>query len=160
MNFTIHKITDKDKNWVLEITRQWGADFIVSRGRKIYPVEIEGYFAQDNNGKRIGMVTYEVTDNQCEIVTLDAFEKFQGIGTALLNTVIDKMKEKSVTRLWLITTNDNLDGIRFYQRRDWTMCKIHVDALEYSRKLKPAIPKIGLHGIPMRHEIEFEFLLD
>ena len=159
MNFTIHKITDKDKNWVLEITRQWGADFIVSRGRKIYPVEIEGYFAIAEDGERVGMVTYEVIDNQCEIVTLDAFEKFQGIGTTLLKRVIDEMKKRKVTRLWLITTNDNLDGIRFYQRHGWTLCAVHVNALENSRKIKPSIPKIGLHGIPMLHEIEFEYVL-
>lgn len=159
MNFTIHKITEKEKDWVLEVTRKWGADFVVSRGRKIYPTEIEGFLAIADNGERIGIVTYEIIDNQCEVVTLDAFNKFQGIGTALLETVINEMKEKPVTRLWLITTNDNLDAVRFYQCRGWIMCNVHVNALENSRKIKPSIPVIGQYGIPMRDEIEFEILL-
>jgi N-acetylglutamate synthase-like GNAT family acetyltransferase len=160
MNFTIIKKTANNKKWAVEIIGKWLADFIVSRGRKIYPAELEGFYAVDSDGERVGMTTYEVTGNQCEVVTIDAFKKFQGIGTALLDTVINEMKKRSVSRLWLITTNDNLDGIRFYQRRGWTMCAVHVDALEHSRKIKPVIPEIGLHGIPMRHEIEFEYLLD
>lgn len=160
MDLTIHKITDKDKEWVLEIIRKWGADFVISRGRKIYPTEIEGFYAEDVNGERVGMVTYEVTNDECEIVTLDAFNKFQGIGTALLEEVINEMKKKSINRLWLITTNDNLDAVRFYQCKGWTMCNVHVNAIELSREIKPTIPKIGQYGIPINHEIEFEMFLD
>lgn len=159
MKFTIKKITEKDKDWVLQVTRKWGADFVVSRGRKIYPSEIEGFYAEHSDGERTGLVTYEIIDNQCEVVTLDAFNKFQGIGTALLDEVIIEMKKRSISRLWLITTNDNLDAIRFYQSKGWKMCEIHVDAIEVSREIKPSIPQIGQYGIPISHEIEFEMFL-
>jgi hypothetical protein len=36
---------------------------------------------------------------------------------------------------------------------------IHRNAIEISRKLKPSIPIIGKHGIPIKHEIEFEMNL-
>ncbi|MDH3890334.1 MAG: GNAT family N-acetyltransferase [candidate division Zixibacteria bacterium] len=159
MSFTIKKVTDKEREWVLEIARGWGADFIISRARRIYPAEIEGYYAVDQTGKRVGLVTYEVTGDQCEVVTLDAFDKFRGVGTALLDTVRAEMPKRGVERMWLITTNDNLDAIRFYQRRGWTIATVHVNALAESRRMKPSISEIGMHGIPLRDEIEFELLL-
>ena len=159
MSFTIKPVTDDDRAWVLEIARGWGADFVVSRARKIYPAEIEGFYAIDPTGKRIGLVTYEVRGDQCEVVTLDAFNKFHGVGTAMLDRVRDNMQQRSVSRMWLITTNDNLDAIRFYQRRGWTIAAVHLNALAESRKIKPSIPEIGMYGIPMRDEMEFELLL-
>lgn len=159
MSFNIHKVEDKDKAWVLEIVRKWGADFIVSRGRKIYPTEIEGLYALDDSGRRVGLVTFEIINDQCEIVTLDAFKKFNGIGTALLETAVEKARGLGVKRVWLITINDNLDAIRFYQRRRFRLAAIYKDALNLSRQIKPSIPEIGMHGIPLRDEIEFEMIL-
>ena len=159
MNLTIHAVTDSDRKWVLEIIRSWGADFIVTRGRKVYAAEIDGFYAIDDNGQRVGLATYEIIGGQCELVTLDAFDKFSGIGSALTERVIETAQERGCKQLWLITTNDNLDAIRFYQRREMRIATVHVNALDLSRKIKPAIAKIGQHGIPLRDEIEFEMLL-
>jgi len=156
MPISIYPILESDKNWVKKIVEGWLADFIVSRGWKIYPAEIDGFYAADESGKRIGLVTYEIIDNQGEIVTLDAFEKFQGIGTALIEAVKKVARQKKCRRLWLITTNDNLEAIRFYQRRGFTLAAVYVNALSLSRKIKPSIPEMGSFGIPMRDEIEFE----
>jgi hypothetical protein len=59
----------------------------------------------------------------------------------------------------LITTNDNLHAIGFYQKRGFQMAAIHRGAVNEARKLKPSIPMIGAHGIPMRDEIELEMVL-
>ncbi|MBK9123270.1 MAG: GNAT family N-acetyltransferase, partial [Chloroflexi bacterium] len=64
-----------------------------------------------------------------------------------------------IHRLWLITTNDNLDALRFYQKRGWHLVAVHRDALNESRRLKPQIPIIGMDGIPLRDEIELEMTL-
>ncbi len=159
MALQIHPVTEQDKTWLMEIVRTWGADFIITRGRKVYPSEIEGFYASDDDGERIGLVTFEIIGDQCEVVTLDAFRKFSGVGTALMETVRTIARQRACCRLWLITTNDNLDAIRFYQRRGMTIAAVHVNALEHSRQLKPTIAKIGQHGIPLRDEIEFEELL-
>ena len=159
MKISIDPIKAEDREWVLEVIRGWGADFIVSRGRRIFAAELEGFIARDDDGERVGLVTYEVLDNECEIVTLDAFTKFTGIGTKLVGAVIDRFKGMDVKCLWLITTNDNLDAIRFYQKRGFTIAAVHVNAIENSRRLKPSIPVIGCYGIPIRDEIEFEMIL-
>ncbi len=160
MTFEIRKVTGKDKDWVLEVVRSWGADFVVSRGRKIFPAEIDGFLAVDERGNKVGLVTFEIVDDQCEIVTLDAFVKFSGIGTALVEKVRETAHARGCRRLWLITTNDNLETIRFYQRRGFTLAAIHKNALSLSRQLKPSIPHVGQYNIPLRDEIEFELYLD
>jgi N-acetylglutamate synthase-like GNAT family acetyltransferase len=159
MALQIHPVTEQDKTWLMEVVRTWGADFIITRGRKVYPSEIEGFYAADDAGERIGLVTFEIIGDQCEVVTLDALRKFSGVGTALMETVRTIARQRACRRLWLITTNDNLDAIRFYQRRGLTIAAVHVNALEHSRQLKPTIAKIGQHGIPLRDEIEFEEML-
>jgi ribosomal protein S18 acetylase RimI-like enzyme len=159
MDYQIRPVDQRDSEWVLEVVRRWGADFVVTRGRKVYPQELDGFVAIDNTGERAGLLTYEVVGNQCEIVTLDAFEKFVGIGTALIGQVCRAAARQGCRRVWLITTNDNLDAIRFYQRRGFAIAAVHTDALSESRRLKPSIPKVGLYGIPLSDEIEFEMML-
>ena len=69
-------------------------------------------------------------------------------------------RDAGCTRLWLITTNDNVDALRFYQRRGFRLAKLHPGAVDDSRaRLKPGIPKLGDHGIPLRDELELELEL-
>ncbi len=158
-DYVIYKMTEKDKPKVLEIIRKWGADFIVSRGKKIYPAEIEGFYTLNSENEISGLVTFEISGEQCELVTLDSFQKFQGIGTALLEHLKKYLKTKNCKRLWLITLNDNLDAIRFYQKRGFRLSNIYINALENSRKIKPSIARTGNYGIELRDEIEFELRL-
>lgn len=61
------------------------------------------------------------------------------------------------TRLWLVTTNDNLDALRFYQRRGFRLSRLRPGAVDLSRQtLKPEIPEVGTFGIAIRDELELE----
>lgn len=66
MNFAIRPVSDGDRPWVLDVVRGWGADFIVSRGRKVFPAELPGFIAVDDKDQRIGLATYEIVADQCE----------------------------------------------------------------------------------------------
>jgi ribosomal protein S18 acetylase RimI-like enzyme len=96
---------------------------------------------------------------ECEVITLDSVRQGIGVGTALLEAVSRAASERKCSRLWLITTNDNVDALRFYQKRGLRLETIHRDAIEQSRDMKPQIPLTGAHGIPIRDEIELELLL-
>jgi len=65
-------------------------------------------------------------------------------------------KMKNCSRIWLITTNDNVDALRFYQKRGYEIKSVHRYAIEESRKIKPQLPFVGKYGIPIRDEIEME----
>lgn len=107
----------------------------------------------------MGLLTYNISDDELEIVTLNAIEEGKGIGTALLDEVETHAKMKKCSRVWLITTNDNIDALRFYQKRQYEIKSVHRYAIEESRKIKPQLPFVGKYGIPIRDEIEMEKLL-
>ncbi len=157
--FEIKPLELPDRAWVAEFIRnRWGSDRQVSRGRIYIPAELPG-FAAWQNARPVGLVTYQIEGDQCELCTLDSSIERQGVGAALLKRVKAAAILAGCRRLWLITTNDNLNALRFYQKRGMTIAAIHVNALEQSRRLKPEIPLIGSNGIPLRDEIELELLL-
>jgi GNAT superfamily N-acetyltransferase len=123
-----------------------------------HPATLPGFIAWQV-GERIGLVTYHLEVDGCEIVTLDSQRPGIGVGTALIEAVRRVAQEAACHRLRVITTNDNLEALRFYQKRGFRLVAVHPRAMEASRRLKPEIPLIGQHGIPLRDEIELEMPL-
>lgn len=155
----IVEYTENYKDWAVELlTKSWGSNQSVSRGVVYEADKLLGFVAVVG-GKPGGLVTYRIHGDQCEIVTINTSNKYQGIGTALIKSVKYMAKDNQCSRLWLVTTNDNVDAIRFYQKRGFVLAAIHRNAMAHSRKLKPIIPLIGDYGIPIRDEIEFEMNL-
>ena len=137
---------------------RWGSEEMISRGRIYRPEQLEGFVAEDVN-EWIGLLTYFIKDNECEVTSIDSLREGQGIGSILLNKVIEEARARDCVRIFLITTNDDLNALGFYQKRGFEMVTIFRGALKESCKLKPSIPLIGNHGIPLRDEIELEMIL-
>jgi len=116
-------------------------------------------FVAVREGRPIGLVTYRIDGDECEITTLNSPVEGVGIGSALVAAVKGAAVSAKCKRLWLITTNDNLSALRFYQKRGFLLVAVHRDALQESRRPKPEIPLVGRDGIPLRDEIELEMLL-
>ena len=66
-------------------------------------------------------------------------------------------KRKNLNSVIVITTNDNLRALQFYQKRGFVLNKIYFDSMKEARKLKPAIPLKNDNGILIRDEIELKF---
>jgi ribosomal protein S18 acetylase RimI-like enzyme len=152
----VRSIYDADKTWINRIlTDRWGSTTIITRGVLHAANELSGFIAVEENVP-VGLLTYRFDAGACEIVSLDSLSDGRGIGSSLLKSVEQSAKEKRCSRIWLITTNDNLHALRFYQRRGYVLVAVHRDAMERSRQLKPQIPIVGKDGIPLRDEIELE----
>ena len=157
--FSIRPLAAYDQDEVKRfITQKWGAEIIVVHGVVYFPHTLPG-FAALQDGKYVGLTTYTFKGAGCEIVTLDSDLPSRGIGTALIEAVKEVATKQGCKRLWLITTNDNLNALRFYQKRGFALVAVYRNALERSRRIKPEIPLTGEHGIPLRDEIELEMLL-
>ncbi len=156
---SVRPLTGNDSRWVGRRLREWwaGPD-IVTRGRIHDAASLPGFIAV-RDGERAGLVTYNISGDQCEIVTLNSLVEGAGIGTALINAVRDVAVREGCKRLWLVTTNDNTAALRFYQQKGFRLAALRRNALEQSRRLKPEIPLVGNDGIPLRDEIELEMIL-
>ncbi|MFQ5832842.1 MAG: GNAT family N-acetyltransferase [Candidatus Thorarchaeota archaeon] len=152
----IRSISDADKTWVRQMSiEHWSSEVMVTRGR-VYRVEdLPGCIAL-LDGERVGLLTYFVHEDSIEIITLNSLLEKQGIGSALLSAVQERAMEIGRTRIWLVTTNDNLEALRFYQKRGFFIRSIYSNAIKNSRRLKPEIPLVSENGIPIRDEIELE----
>jgi ribosomal protein S18 acetylase RimI-like enzyme len=140
------------------ISEHWFSTDMVVRGELVDMTSLDCFVIHDSEAI-IGLLTYRIKDDECEIMSLDSLNEKQGIGTNLLNTVIEIASKNKCTKVKLITTNDNVNAIRFYQKRGFDMVKLYHNALDTSRNLKPSIPLLGDFNIPLKHEIEFEMLL-
>lgn len=131
---------------------------MVVKGR-IHNMEVlPGLVVFDAN-RIVGLITYNIENEECEIVSLDSLFENKGLGTKLVEKVVEVAQKERCKRVWLITTNDNIRAIKFYQRRGFDMKDIYINAVNEARKIKSEIPVVGYDDIPILHEIEFEKML-
>ena len=149
--------TEKDNIAISEIINRWGSNILVTRGKSYRAEDLDGILAYEN-GKIIGLGLYYIKDNNCEIVLLETFIQNKGIGTQIIEKIKKIAKTKNCKRIWLITTNCNINALRFYQKRGFHFSNIYINAMEESRRIKPEIPKEE-NGIEIRDEIEFEIVI-
>jgi ribosomal protein S18 acetylase RimI-like enzyme len=149
--FAVRAIRDEDRPAVTRLVREfWGADVVVGHGRVFRPAELPGFLVEGGDG----LLTYEVRGGTLEIVTINAVDGRRGIGTALVEAAVDAARAHGCTEVRVTTTNDNVDALRFYQRRGFRLVELRPGALARSRELKPEIPELGAYGIPLRDELE------
>ena len=160
MSVRIRPVTKEDRNRVRDFIRdQWGDEIIIVHGIIYQPHKLKGFVATDDNKSIVGLATYNITNNECELVTLNSIHEGEGIGSLLLKTIINENLRAGCSRLWCITTNDNLPALGFFQKRGFRIIAIHPGAVERSRSLKPSLPLYGIDSIPILDEIELELRL-
>ncbi len=156
--FLIRPVQPEDREWIQRLIRErWGSDFGVVHDTVFHPADLPGYLALRGED-RAGLLTYNISDQVCEIVTLDSLVPTRGIGTALIDAVKTNARNSGCRRLRVTTTNDNLNALRFYQKKGFVLAALRLNALEKTRKLKP-VPELGENGIPIRDEIELEMAI-
>ena len=157
-SISVLPLKDEDREWAAGlISRQWGARMIISKGKVTIHTLCRGL--SWSREERVGLATYNFEGKDCELVTIQSVRDSEGIGSALLSAVRGAAELAGCRRIWLITTNDNLRALGFYQKRGMSLVAVYRNAMEAARRLKPQIPQIGQNGIPIRDEIELEITL-
>ncbi|GGE40132.1 hypothetical protein GCM10011391_18640 [Pullulanibacillus camelliae] len=133
-------------------TTHWGStEMVISSG--VYRCdELDGFAILSEKGCLIGLITYILREKECEIISLDSLEENKGIGTQLINRVEEEALRGGRLLVKLITTNDNMHALGFYQKRGYRLVKVLLNAVDEARKLKPEIPKMANNGIPILDE--------
>ena len=150
----IRPVEESDRPTVEWLTTQlWGAAEVAVHDGVFCPAELPGFIAE-RAGRIAGLVTFEVRPGVLEIVTINALDLYQGIGTMIIEAVRAEAKRLDCDQVTLTTTNDNMGALRFYQRRGFRLAVLRPGAVDRSRQLKPQIPRSGDFGIPLRDEID------
>jgi DNA-3-methyladenine glycosylase I len=154
MSFTVRSLTDDDRPWLTGfMTERWGVPLAAGGGRLHRLDDLPGFAAVSADGAVAGVVTYLIEADTCEVVSIDSVVQGEGVGTALLEAACQAAAAAGCRRVRLITTNDNVDALRFYQRRGFALTELRRGAVEESRRMKPQIPEVGAYGIPIRDEL-------
>ncbi|MFD1412553.1 GNAT family N-acetyltransferase [Oceanobacillus jeddahense] len=133
--------------------KQWGSPEMVISSGIFDCTKLEGFAVLNTEGEIVGYITFIISDSECEIISLDSLEEGKGIGTALVQKVEAVAKAEDCQKVKLITTNDNLHALGFYQKRGYDLTALFKGAVKKAREWKPEIPQTGNEGIPIRDEI-------
>ena len=159
MSLDVRDFEAADHAWARRlIGAHQGGDHRVARlGELLDPTEQEGIVAE-LDGRPIGLLTVHETDRGLEVLTLHSEVGGVGAGTRLLETALRVAEASHAPRLWLVTTDANLDAIRWYLRRGLTVARVHPGAVDADRAtIKPTIPATNPENErPIRDLIELE----
>ena len=156
MSLKIKKIRDSDLDTVLEIvTRLWGDAIMVVHGDVFHIAEQPGLMAVLED-QIVGILHYQIGKGECEILSLASLIEGQGIGSTLLREIETIAQTAGCEKLSLITTNDNLHALGFYQRRGFHLAALYPGQVTRAREIKPSIPLVGDYNIPIQDELKLE----
>lgn len=151
----IRHLEPHDHDWVEELMEdRWRGTTVISRGRAHDVRALPGLVAV-LEGEPAGVLTYLDEGPDRQLITLDAIIEHRGVGQALLTAILDETPS-TCERIWLTTTNDNVDALIFYQRAGFSLAAVHRDSMDEARRLKPTIPEVARNGVPIRDELELE----
>ena len=132
----VSEITPADRDWVATTLVQEWTSTSVARGGEL--VEAAGL---------------------SEVVAISTTRPRSGVGRALMERCFAEARATACRRVWVVTTNNNVAAIAFYQHVGLDLLALHRNAVRASRKLKPTIPVRDAEGVRIDHELEFELLL-
>jgi len=135
------------------VAKLWGSEAVAVHGTSLRPAGMAGIIAERSQ-RVVGLLTYQVLGEMLEIVTINALDRRCGIGTLLIEAAVGQAQRLGCREIRLTTTNDNIDALRFYQRRGFRLAELRPGAVDRSRQQKPEIPRVGDYGIPLRDEID------
>jgi ribosomal protein S18 acetylase RimI-like enzyme len=157
----VRHVHDDERSWLrTAFAERWGDEIVVGRGRVWTPHELPAVVAVDDADERVGFATYVVEGSVAELVSIDALQPGAGVGRQLVEAVAAAARTAGADRLLVMTTNDNLVALRFYQRLGFRLAELRPGAVDRARAtLKPSIPETGNEGIPLRDEIDLVLAL-
>ncbi|MFN2302783.1 MAG: GNAT family N-acetyltransferase, partial [Anaerolineales bacterium] len=135
MSVIIETIQAQDHERISEIVCDlWGDESVVVHNEIFNPKKLEGFKAVEDD-IIIGILHYQIRGSECEILTLASLREKHGVGTALINAIETLAKSNGCHKLSLITTNDNLLALGFYQRRGFHLKALFPNQVAQSRKI-------------------------
>ncbi len=156
MGVRVRPLRSEDRAWAASlILERWDDEIVVGHGHTWRPAELDGFVAQDDDGTRVGLLTFDVAGGVLEVVTIDALRAREGIGSALMLAAIERAHAAALS-VRVMTTNDNAPAVAFYEELGFRIVEVREGAVAESRSIKPSIPMVGVGGVPITDEVLLE----
>ena len=156
----LHDINGENRALVNAFLKEhWYATTMVLRGEILDMTRAEGFFLEED-GAILALLTYRFDGGVFEILSLDSLRENEGLGTRMVDEALRRARELNAEKMVVITSNDNMRAMAFYQKRGFDLVRLYRNGLEAARRLKPDIPLVGRDDIPLRHELECERILE
>src|SRR5205814_3021670 len=82
---SVRRLDDDDRDWARRlIAETWGVPVVSPGGVYDDPAALDGLVAEDDAGRRVGLLTHRIAEGRCEIVALVVLEEGRGHGRAWL----------------------------------------------------------------------------
>lgn len=150
--YTIQQASCEDVEVLEELVKLFWGDPIQLMFNKTYRVAQEPTITAKKDGDIIGFISYnDFNKNAVLIVALGILPGFQGcgIGRTLVEQIEDYAKSKGKQQLLVVTSNDNLPALAFYQRHGFQLFEVEPNVI--AKKLGGLQP--GIARIPIRDEL-------
>jgi len=133
----VRDLMDGDREWLRDLIESaWGLPIVTVSGLH-YPDSYPGFVVEEN-GERLGAVTYRFFGGEYELVTLNSVVADHGVGSALLHA-LRELAQNDNSPLWLITIDNNATAIRFFEHQGMTLRAKHDRFVDVVRRAKPQI---------------------
>ena len=143
-----------------EIEADWreftGGPPVVGVLREYQPSDVEGIVWRDLDIGRTGVVTWWIDGERAEITSVHAEPPGGGTGTRVMDAAEEELRRCGVKVVVLATTNDNTRALNFYIKRGYRLVRLHLDAMDRVREVKPGVPLTGREGVPLQDMWELE----
>ena len=95
---TVRAKLPSDEAWAREkLTERWGPGVASTSG--FHDAALLDGLVAEIDGERVGLLTYRITDDECEAVTVVSYASAGGVGTALLEAVADLASSRGCRRV-------------------------------------------------------------
>ncbi len=82
------------------------------------------------HGRRVGLALIDMASHEYEIVAIHTTEHRRGIGRDLMSACFLEAQAHGYRRVWLVTTNNNIAAIAFYQQVGMDTRVLHYNAVQ------------------------------
>jgi GNAT superfamily N-acetyltransferase len=157
---TVRPFTAADLTWAEPlVAAEMGGRWQVRRGERVDALRRPGWVAE-REAAPAGLLTAAPRADGWELVLLLAIERRTGVARTLVEHLVDEARRAGAGQLWVVTTNDNLAALGFYQRVGFRLSALRAGAVDEARAtMKPDLPTTGLDGLPIRDELELHLPL-
>jgi ribosomal protein S18 acetylase RimI-like enzyme len=150
----VHEAQDSERALVRELfQRDFGRTQIIAFG-EVMNVDEMPVLVATTHEEVSGALAYRLVGDGLHIVALatDVMWQRSGVGGHLVAEAELLARRLSLARIIVTTTNDNLPGLYFYQRRGFRLTSLRPGGiLEHTNGAQA-----GFAGIPVRDEVQLE----